>query len=122
LFCYPRNFVADLTSHSKGAGYFTLIAGTSMLGNQLIVVWHHHVISFYLFIIAIILWFMIMYTFFTAVTIQKNKPNIAKGINGAWLIAAVATQSVSILGTLLAPRSEEHTSELQSRFELVCRL
>lgn len=103
LLYYPAHFFSDLTSHSKGAGYFTLIAGTSMLGSQLIVVWQHHMISFYLFIFAILLWFIIMYTFFTAVTIQKNKPNIAEGINGAWLIAAVATQSISILGTLLAP-------------------
>ncbi|MDY0394954.1 tellurite resistance/C4-dicarboxylate transporter family protein [Virgibacillus halophilus] len=41
--------------------------------------------------------------FFTAVTVRKNKPTIAEGINGAWLIASVGTQSVSILGTLLAP-------------------
>ncbi len=47
-----------------------------------------------------------MYTFFTAVTIRKDKPSITEGINGAWLIAAVATQSISILGTLLTPSME----------------
>lgn len=103
LIYYPAKVFDDLTSHAKGAGYFTLIAGTTMLGSQLIVVLHHHIVSIYLYIFAIILWFIIMYTFFTAVTIRKNKPAIEEGINGAWLIAAVATQSVSILGTLLAP-------------------
>lgn len=43
-----------------------------------------------------------MYVFFTAVTIRKDKPTLSEGINGAWLIAAVATQSHSILGTLLS--------------------
>src|SRR3712207_7401098 len=37
-----------------------------------------------------------------------------------WLSEAVAT--ARWLGTPLAPRSEEHTSELQSRQYLVCRL
>src|SRR5450830_2118680 len=31
-------------------------------------------------------------------------------------------QVVTAVGTLSAERSEEHTSELQSRFDLVCRL
>ncbi|MEN1966705.1 tellurite resistance/C4-dicarboxylate transporter family protein [Lentibacillus sp. N15] len=97
------NVINDLTSHLKGPGFFTWIAGTSVFGSQLIIVGHHHILSKYLFALAIILWFIIMYTFFTAVTIRKNKPTMAEGINGAWLIASVATQSVSILGTLLAP-------------------
>src|SRR5438067_8673549 len=36
-----------------------------------------------------------------------------------WL---VATGRFSLWGIALAGRSEEHTSELQSRFDLVCRL
>src|SRR5699024_12425459 len=47
-----------------------------------------------------------MYTFFFAVTVRKDKPSLSEGINGAWLIAAVATQSVSIMGTLLIPYIE----------------
>ena len=35
-------------------------------------------------------------------TIRENKPELVNGINGAWLIAVVATQSVAVLGTLLA--------------------
>lgn len=42
-----------------------------------------------------------VYIFFTAITIQEDKPSLAEGINGAWLIAAVATQSISVVGTLL---------------------
>ncbi len=45
-----------------------------------------------------------MYTFFTAVTVRENKPSIELGLNGAWLIAVVATQSISVLGTLLVER------------------
>ena len=44
-----------------------------------------------------------MYSFFTATIIRDRKPTLEAGINGAWLIASVATQSVSILGTQLSP-------------------
>ena len=43
-----------------------------------------------------------MYTFFTGVTIRKPKPNLEKGLNGGWLVAVVSTQSLSILGILVA--------------------
>ncbi|MTW85554.1 C4-dicarboxylate ABC transporter [Virgibacillus dakarensis] len=102
IYFFPK-VIKDLTSHLNGPGFFTLVAGTCVFGSQLIIVVHIHTISKFLWILAIILWFIIMYTFFTAVTIRKNKPTMSEGINGAWLIASVATQSVSILGTLLAP-------------------
>src|SRR5256712_8869442 len=38
--------------------------------------------------------------------------------NGAWLTFVIATISMVLIGY----RSEEHTSELQSRSDLVCRL
>jgi tellurite resistance protein TehA-like permease len=52
---------------------------------------------------GIVLWALVMYAFFTATIIRARKPSLEAGINGAWLIAAVATQSVAVLGTLLAP-------------------
>src|SRR5690606_5653299 len=35
--------------------------------------------------------------------VREQKPTLEAGINGAWLIAIVATQAVSVLGSLLAP-------------------
>jgi len=43
-----------------------------------------------------------MYAFLTAVTVQEDKPPLETGISGTWLLATVATQSISVLGTLLA--------------------
>ncbi len=37
-----------------------------------------------------------------SVTVRENEPPLETGLSGAWLIAAVATQSISVLGTLLA--------------------
>ena len=51
------------------------------------------------------LWVVVIYAFFTAVTVREQKPTLEEGINGAWLLAVVATQSVAVLGRLLAPAS-----------------
>lgn len=97
----PR-LLADLTSHGRGPGFFTMIAGTCVLGSQLIVVTGNYTAAGLLWLLGIFLWLLVMYTFFTAVTIREEKPGLETGINGAWLIATVATQSISVLGTLLA--------------------
>lgn len=107
IFFMP-SFLADLTSHTRGPGFFTFIAGTSVFGSQLIIITENYTVATYLWGIALVLWVFIMYTFFTAVTVRKDKPALAEGINGAWLIAAVATQSISILGTLLIPSIEKN--------------
>jgi len=99
---FPR-VIGDLTSHTLGPGFFTLVAGTCVFGSQLIIVAEMVTVAIYLWALAILLWVIIMYTFFAAVTVRKEKPTMAEGINGAWLIAAVSTQSISILGTLLSP-------------------
>ena len=100
---HTKQVFADLTSHTIGSGFFTTVAGTCVLGSQLLIVTDSPTAAFYLWGFGMFLWFLIMYTFFTAVTISSKTPTLQDGINGAWLIAAVATQSISILGTLLVP-------------------
>ncbi|MBK9095474.1 MAG: hypothetical protein IPM84_22510 [Anaerolineae bacterium] len=45
-----------------------------------------------------------IYAFFALMTIKEQKPPLEGGINGAWLLTVVSTQSVAVLGTLIAPR------------------
>lgn len=102
LLGYLPRLVADMNSHARGPGFFTLIAGTCVLGTQFVVTVGNYAIAAGLWFLGLTLWLLVMYTFFTAVTIRENKPSLQEGINGAWLIATVATQSVSVLGTLLS--------------------
>jgi tellurite resistance protein TehA-like permease len=102
LFRYFPEFVADLTSHVRGPGFFTLVAGTCILGNQFILISHDFTTAFSLLILGLILWLILIYGFFTSVIVQEAKPSLETGIHGGWLIVVVATQSVSILGTLVA--------------------
>ncbi|MEK6336880.1 MAG: tellurite resistance/C4-dicarboxylate transporter family protein [Acidobacteriota bacterium] len=98
---FPR-VKADIMDHARGPGFFTVVAGTCVLGSQLIIVVGQYRVAAALWFVGILLWLLIMYTFFTAVTVRADKPEFETGISGTWLLAAVATQSVSVLGTLLA--------------------
>jgi len=92
---------ADINDHVRGPGFFTTVAGTSVLGSELLIVIGAQRPALVLWFIALLLWAIIMYTFFAAMTVRQNKPSIESGLNGGWLLAVVATQSISVLGTLL---------------------
>jgi tellurite resistance protein TehA-like permease len=101
---FPR-VVADMSDHLRGPGFFTVVAGTCVLGTQLLIVGSWVRPAAVLWFIGLGLWTVIMYAFFTLVTVREQKPPIENGLSGVWLIAVVATQSISVLGTLLAPNS-----------------
>src|SRR5712691_8496704 len=98
---FPR-VKADITDHARGPGFFTVVAGTCVLGSELVIVLGQYRAATILWIVGLLLWLLIMYTFLAAVTVQEDKPSLETGISGTWLLATVATQSISVLGTLLA--------------------
>jgi tellurite resistance protein TehA-like permease len=112
-----KKALADLNDHVRGPGFFTVVAGTCVFGSQLVLVADNFQIAGVLWIVGLICWVVIMYAFFTAVTVRMNKPPLEKGISGSWLIAVVATQSVSVLGTILAAHYTQY-SELLLFFTL----
>jgi tellurite resistance protein TehA-like permease len=103
---YPGRVLQDLRDHARGPGFFTVVASTCMLGSQLWIVAGEASAARVLWLLGIGLWVLVMYSFFTAVVVRAPKPSLEDGINGAWLIAIVATQSVSVLGSVLAPSLE----------------
>ncbi|HVT61116.1 MAG TPA: tellurite resistance/C4-dicarboxylate transporter family protein [Thermoanaerobaculia bacterium] len=98
---YPRRMLSDLADHARGSGFFTMVAGTNVLGSQCLRVAGWRGIAEVLCGSGLVLWIVVMYAFFTAVIVRTKKPTLSEGINGAWLIATVATQSVAILGVAL---------------------
>lgn len=98
---FPR-VIADVADHVRGPGFFTVVAGTCVLGNQLLIVAGWQKAASILWLIGVLLWTLIMYSFFAAVTVRENKPPLESGLSGSWLIVVVATQSISVLGTMLA--------------------
>lgn len=104
---YRREFVADLFDHNRCVGFFTVVAGTCVLGNQFVVVLDRPSIAVSLWFFGVLLWAVITYTVFTILTVKSEKPSLGEGLNGAWLVTVVAAQSVSALGALVAPQFEQ---------------
>jgi len=99
---YPRLFFGDMTDHRLGPGFFTAVAGSCILGTQVLLIAHRPTAATGLFAVGIALWIGLTYTIFTAFTIKRDKPSLEHGITGAWLIAVVATQSIAVLAALIA--------------------
>jgi len=97
-------FLADMTDHLRGPGFFTVVAASSILGSEFVILTQNIVAGFVLWVVAVTLWLVLTYTIFTAFTIKEEKPPLDRGISGAWLLAVVATQSIAVLSSLLAAR------------------
>lgn len=115
----------DISDHQRAPGFFTIVAGTCVLGTQNMIVTGAIEIATALWWLGLLLWFVVMYTFFTAVTVRQRKPTLARGINGAWLIAAVSTQSVVVLRGVInvaGPPSEAVQFQVIAMFLIGCML
>lgn len=95
---FNNQFIRGLTSHQKSPGFFTVVAGSGVLGSQFVLLSGNYNIALLLYYFAFIFWLFFIYYFFTVITIKRNKPTLNKGLNGLWLLIVVSTQSLSILG------------------------
>ena len=103
LWRHPRRSFADLVDHRRGPGYFTTVAGTAILGAQSLLIGADTRAAIALFALAALLWLLLTYAIFAAFTIKQVKPTLQDGIDGTWLLAVVATQSLAVLASLLGP-------------------
>ena len=94
--------IADLIHHARGVTFLTTVAGTAVLGVQFAVLTPLMAVAAGLWVFAVLLWIILIYTFFAAVTVVEPKPSLDVGINGSWLLVTVATESLAVLGTLVA--------------------
>jgi tellurite resistance protein TehA-like permease len=99
---YPKDMTFDLTHHPRGVTFLTKVAGTCVLGTQFAVLTPYLEVAAALWLVGVLLWMVLIYTFFASVTLREPKPPLEEGINGAWLLVTVATESVAVLGTLVS--------------------
>src|SRR5262249_9576954 len=100
----PQAFVADIQSHSRGVGFFTTVAATAVFGTQLVLLMNAPGIAAVFWIAAAVLWFLTIYGVLAVLTVKRDKPSLADGLNGGWLVSVVASQAVALL-TVLIPAS-----------------
>ena len=115
---YPRRLFGDLVDHRIGPGYFTVVAGSCLLGAQFLVIENSEAVAAAFLVMSAVLWILLTYAVFTAFTIKRGKPSLEAGLTGAWLVAVVATQSIAVLSTLIARGQPEPTRTALDCFAL----
>jgi tellurite resistance protein TehA-like permease len=95
--------LADLSHHGRAVGFFTMVAATCMFGSQWVVIAGRPQIAAWLWFGGIALYVLLVYSVFTVLTVKVDKPTLAEGIHGGWLVSVVAAQSVAVLGVQVAP-------------------
>jgi tellurite resistance protein TehA-like permease len=99
---YSREFAADIQSHSRAVGFFTTAAATAVFGTQLVLLMDAAEIAVVFWVVATVLWFVTFYGVLAVLTVKPDKPSLAEGLNGGWLVSVVAFQSVAMLTALIS--------------------
>jgi tellurite resistance protein TehA-like permease len=99
---YRSEFAADVLSHSRSVGFFTVVAATAVLGIQLFVQMRAIGLATAFLVAAGLLLVTCTYGILTLLTVKPKKPTIVDGLNGGWLVCIVATQAVSRLIVMVA--------------------
>jgi len=109
---WPREVLRDLKDFDRGPGFFTVVAGTAVLGVQMAAIPGWPAAAFGLWAIAVPLWACLLYAILFAFTVAERKPRFEKGINGGWLISIVATQGIADLGARVSAQVPAWRSEI----------
>ena len=110
LLSFPRALWSDLTSPSRVFSFFTVIAGTGVFAVALNLRGLGHT-ALSLWVCAFAIWLVLIYLGF-AVMIFHNPAGGADIAHGAWLNAIVGTESLVILGTIVAPQAGGFTTAI----------
>lgn len=105
---YPRTVWDDLHHHARGVTFLTLVAGNNVLGSQIAIITGHQDVALIFWIVGFSLWILLLYTFFLVNIMKEPKPAFEKSISGAWLLIVVSTESVAVLGAIIANSSSYH--------------
>ncbi|HZU37381.1 MAG TPA: tellurite resistance/C4-dicarboxylate transporter family protein, partial [Gemmataceae bacterium] len=109
---YRADLAADLTNHARAPGFFTLVAAPGVLGNQCVLLAHSYSAALGLWVVAAICWLPLTYAMIPGLMEEANKPKPEAGLNGAWLLAVVGTQALSVLACLLVPGLAKDTPDV----------
>ncbi|CAL1518909.1 tellurite resistance/C4-dicarboxylate transporter family protein [Chitinophaga sp. MM2321] len=102
---YPLIVWNDLHHAGRGVTFLTLVAGNNVLGSQLALINGSVNTAFAFWVLGLVLWLLLLYTFFLVNILKEPKPSLENSISGAWLLIVVSTESVAVLGAIIANNS-----------------
>lgn len=101
---FPRFLLADFCTHTRGPAFLTMVAATSLIGGQCAAFGVGLFLLPWLLGLSVILWIALIYGFLAVMTLGSAKPDVEHGLDGAWFLLVVATESLAILGNIVAGR------------------
>lgn len=107
--CHWSTVRSELAAHAKAPGFFTIVAASGVLGSGCVLLYGATGIGQAFWVVTIVLWVGLTYTILPTLIEVEDKPDISLGLNGVWLLVVVATQSVCVLGCLVAPHLPSET-------------
>jgi tellurite resistance protein TehA-like permease len=102
LFRQPAAILSEWCNHRTGPSFLTAVAATSIVGDQRVLFTSNSDIAAALWLASLVLWVVLIYAFFPAMTIKRVKPPLVTGLDGTWLLVVVATEAVATLATHVA--------------------
>lgn len=112
LIYYFSEIKADLRTFEKNPGFLTLVAASGVFGVEALKTTQGCTEAMILLMFALMLWLILMISFFILIVFTSEKPSIEKGLNGLWLLLVVSTQAVSILASELSSFYPDHAVSL----------
>ena len=109
LVAYPGAVIADLHDPRRAFGYFTLVAGTDVLGTRLALQGYHRAAMVFL-VVGGSIWLVAGYAIPWLTVVGGSRP-LAQA-SGSWFVWAVAIQSVAVSAAVLEPTVETGRREL----------
>ena len=76
----------DLRSHDRAPGFLTSVAGTAVMGSQWLLLGLRADVAAQIGELSAALWAALTYGMLAALTVQPEKPPLAAGIGGSWLL------------------------------------
>lgn len=118
LIWFRDDFMTDLRSPVRSAGFLTFVAGACVLGSQSLLLFDGHWLAWLLFALALPAWPLFGAFWLSALARAAREGTLMRNIRGGWLIAVVATQGLAVLLLLLAVRQGRLASLWRPAFGL----
>jgi tellurite resistance protein TehA-like permease len=109
----------ELRDHARAPGFLTAVAGSAVLAGNVLIFTHDVALAAVLGAWAALLWLVLTYGVLATLATREDKPPLEQGINGSWLLAVVACQSIAVTCALLSPEASQ-PARLQLNFAGLC--
>jgi tellurite resistance protein TehA-like permease len=111
---YGAALIRDLTHHARGVAFLTMVAATAILGTQIAVITPFMILAMTIWALAGLLWLVLIYVLFSAITVADPKPALETTVDGSWLLVTVSIESLAVLGSYVAAGAyvDHHSEDL----------